>query len=140
MEDIREAALAFYEAGPSEVKQLADTVFRSMDVNGDGWISIDEFQGFLMKNGYSCYNPKLFFEIDRDQNGFLDFGEFIVFFYITQARNPQPQVGQQRQLIYKDGQDKDFHKFLEKLAHLASIGSLGVGIVGLATSPACSIM
>ncbi|XP_042480366.1 uncharacterized protein LOC122061220 [Macadamia integrifolia] len=87
MEEIREAALAYYEAGTDELKQTAVAMFRSMDVDGNGWISITEFENFLKKNRYSVhYDRKLFFEIDRDRNNFLDFEEVIIFFYMTQTK------------------------------------------------------
>ncbi|RVW34992.1 hypothetical protein CK203_092523 [Vitis vinifera] len=40
MEEIREAALAYYEAGTQEQKQLAWAFFQTLDVDGDGTVSV----------------------------------------------------------------------------------------------------
>ncbi|KAL6342990.1 hypothetical protein AAG906_017010 [Vitis piasezkii] len=52
MEEIREAALAYYEAGTQEQKQLAWAFFQTLDVDGDGTVSIQEFVNFLRGRGY----------------------------------------------------------------------------------------
>ncbi|XP_010256259.1 PREDICTED: uncharacterized protein LOC104596703 [Nelumbo nucifera] len=89
MEEIRVAALCYYRDSPPEIKQMAQDQFNSMDRNEDGKISITEFKEYLVGEKYGNNNnnySKLFEELDRDNNGFLDFDEAIVFFYISTAR------------------------------------------------------
>ncbi|KAF8388292.1 hypothetical protein HHK36_026958 [Tetracentron sinense] len=87
MDEMREAALAYYEAGSEQLKQLAWKFFRLMDIDGDGRISILEFVGFLKQRGYGVNNNNNFFkELDRDRNGYLDFNEVLVFYYIVRAK------------------------------------------------------
>ncbi|RVW90122.1 hypothetical protein CK203_035910 [Vitis vinifera] len=54
MEEIREAALAYYEAGTQEQKQLAWAFFQTLDVDGDGTVSIQEFVNFLRGRATGC--------------------------------------------------------------------------------------
>ena len=78
MEEIREAALAYYEAGTQEQRQLARAFFQTLDVDGDGIVSVQEFVDFLRGRGYRLLdNPSFFQALDRDGNGCLDFYEEI---------------------------------------------------------------
>nr|DAD18233.1 TPA_asm: hypothetical protein HUJ06_019696 [Nelumbo nucifera] len=89
MQQIREAALAYYGGSSDEVKQMAMKFFKAMDYNGDGKVSVQEFQDFLRRStecrSYN-FKPSLFTELDEDGNGLIDFSEAIVFFYIIKWR------------------------------------------------------
>ncbi|CBI23727.3 hypothetical protein VitviT2T_006818 [Vitis vinifera] len=89
MEEIREAALAYYEAGTQEQKQLAWAFFQTLDVDGDGTVSVQEFVNFLRGRGYRLFdNPNFYRALDRDGNGCLDFHEVLTFFYIIKSGRP----------------------------------------------------
>ncbi|KAF8388293.1 hypothetical protein HHK36_026959 [Tetracentron sinense] len=86
MNEIREAALAHYYAGSEEVKQLAGSFFRFMDIDGDGRISVWEFVEFLKQRGYRVNYNNFFIELDNDRNGYLDFYEVLVLYYIVKTK------------------------------------------------------
>ncbi|KAF8392106.1 hypothetical protein HHK36_022448 [Tetracentron sinense] len=86
MEEIREAALAYYEAGSEELKLLARRFFKSMDTNGDGTVSISEFSECLWQRGYIFIDSSFFKELDKDGDGSLDFEEVITFYYMLKTR------------------------------------------------------
>ena len=78
MEEIREAALAYYEAETQEKRQLAWAFFRTLDVDGDGTVSVHEFKNFLKDPGCRMLDNCSFFQaLDRDGNGCLDFYEVL---------------------------------------------------------------
>ena len=89
MEEIREAALAYYEAGTQEQKQLAWAFFQTLDVDGDGTVSVQEFVNFLRGRGYRLFDNANFYRaLDCDGNGCLDFYEVLTFFYIIKSGRP----------------------------------------------------
>ncbi|RVW99451.1 hypothetical protein CK203_038426 [Vitis vinifera] len=89
MEEIREAALAYYEAGTQEQRQLARAFFQTLDVDGDGIVSVQEFVDFLRGRGYRLLdNPSFFQALDRDGNGCLDFYEVLTLYYIIKSGRP----------------------------------------------------
>nr|CAN77603.1 hypothetical protein VITISV_006917 [Vitis vinifera] len=89
MEEIREAALAYYEAGTQEQRQLAWAFFQALDVDGDGTVSVQEFVNFLRGSGYRLLdNPSFFQALDRDGNGCLDFYEVLTLYYIIKSGRP----------------------------------------------------
>ncbi|KAL5542434.1 hypothetical protein UlMin_010144 [Ulmus minor] len=92
MEEIREIALAYYANLQEEEKELARSVFKSVDFNDDGRLTIDEFARLFRDSGE---NDKLlqiltgrsfFKEFDKNEDGFLNFKEFIVFYYLITTR------------------------------------------------------
>ncbi|XP_061987657.1 uncharacterized protein LOC133706196 [Populus nigra] len=86
MEEIRRAAVAYYEHLSENNKKLARKTFKSMDKNGDGKISLLEYVGYLKKNKATDFiHPGIFTAVDKDGNGSLDFEEAIVLFYIMQS-------------------------------------------------------
>ncbi|KAL6194683.1 hypothetical protein ACLB2K_035761 [Fragaria x ananassa] len=88
MEELHAAALAYYENGTQELRDLAWSFFRSIDTNGDGHISCLEFNDFLQQSGYNWIinDPNFFKLLDRNGDGGLDFGEVITFYYIIKTR------------------------------------------------------
>ncbi|OMO95240.1 Calcium-binding EF-hand [Corchorus capsularis] len=86
MDEIREAALAYYANLPESMKQQAWSFFRSLDRNGDGKIDVQEYTIALNRMGITWMNNLGFFkELDRDGNGTLDFDEVITLFYLKES-------------------------------------------------------
>ncbi|KAK6914170.1 EF-hand domain [Dillenia turbinata] len=76
MEEIfRETAMAYYNGGSEELKQDIKKIFNELDKDRDGRISLRE-----LRNGYKCRNEE-FVRCDGDNNGTLDFQEFITFYF-----------------------------------------------------------
>lgn len=84
--ELREAAIAYYNNGPEDLKQRAYDFFKEMDTDRDGKISSFEFMEFLQKAGYSAIQPNFFNELDHDGDGSLDFWEVLTFFYVVKTR------------------------------------------------------
>ncbi|KAF8388294.1 hypothetical protein HHK36_026960 [Tetracentron sinense] len=85
MDEMCEAALAYYEAGSEELKQLAREFFCSMDIDGDGRISYWEFMEFLRQRGHEVNKYHSFMALDTDRNDYLDFNEVLVYYYVVKA-------------------------------------------------------
>ncbi|XP_011012322.1 PREDICTED: uncharacterized protein LOC105116598 isoform X2 [Populus euphratica] len=86
MEEIRRAAVAYYENLSEEKKRNARFSFNEMDKNGDGQINLHEYVDYLKKhNNTVLILPSLFTALDKDGNGSLDFEETIVLYYIMQS-------------------------------------------------------
>lgn len=86
MEEIHETAKAYYNNLTQNQKQSAYKMFVSMDLNGDGSVSISEYMKILGKMGFkSCNNPKFFVELDRNGDGNLDFEEFVSLYYLIKS-------------------------------------------------------
>ncbi|KAJ9700811.1 hypothetical protein PVL29_006229 [Vitis rotundifolia] len=89
MEEIREAALAYYQNGSEYQKCSANDFFNSLDQDRNGKIDVHEFINILSEMGYGLVNNSRFFqELDRDGNGSLDFSEFLTLFYIIKCPRP----------------------------------------------------
>ncbi|KAK9289091.1 hypothetical protein L1049_017562 [Liquidambar formosana] len=89
MEEMHETALAYYENGTQEEKQLAWQFFKSVDLNGDGRVSLQELIQFFVGKGCSAMgNPKVFRELDQNGDGSLDFNEFLTLSYIATFGRP----------------------------------------------------
>lgn len=86
MEDLRQAAKAYFYNAPAEVKQQAYDLFGEMDTDGDSEISSSEFKEYVQQAGYNMIHSNFFHELDHDGNGRLDFWEFVTFFYVVTTR------------------------------------------------------
>uniref|UniRef100_A0A7N1A7H6 EF-hand domain-containing protein n=1 Tax=Kalanchoe fedtschenkoi TaxID=63787 RepID=A0A7N1A7H6_KALFE len=89
MEELHKVARAYYENGSPEVRSLTQKFFESMDTNRDGTINRQEFMAFLNREGCTDarMNHYLFAEMDRDNNGIIDFNEFLTLYYIIKTKN-----------------------------------------------------
>ena len=86
MEEIRRAAVAYYENQPAKNKKLARKAFKAMDKSRDGKISLSEYVDYLKKKKASDFTHQSIFSLlDKDGNGSLDFKETIVLYYIMQS-------------------------------------------------------
>ncbi|XP_048332724.2 caltractin [Ziziphus jujuba] len=86
MEEIHETAKAYYNNLTEDQKDGANKMFQSMDLNGDGSVSLSEYLEILGKKGYkSCNNPNFFMELDRNGDGNLDFEEFLSLYYLIKS-------------------------------------------------------
>ncbi|KAL5729500.1 hypothetical protein ACHQM5_002441 [Ranunculus cassubicifolius] len=86
MEKIREMALAYFERNSKERKEAVQSFFKSIDIDGNGSIGINEFKIFMAKRSMT-FSPDLFAELDKDGKGSLDFNEVITFYYMMNVRN-----------------------------------------------------
>ncbi|KAH6810307.1 hypothetical protein C2S51_024069 [Perilla frutescens var. frutescens] len=83
MEQIREVAMAYYTGSTAEEKQLAREFFSSLDVDGDGRVSLSEYKSLL---GSSNSGDKLLFDkVDENGDGTLDFEEVLTLYYMAKA-------------------------------------------------------
>nr|DAD39342.1 TPA_asm: hypothetical protein HUJ06_013665 [Nelumbo nucifera] len=85
MEQIRKVALAYYKESSDETKEHVKKLFKKIDADGNRKVSLDEFNEYCRRKSKKlpkhCFN-----ELDKNGDGFLDFEEIIVFFYIIQTR------------------------------------------------------
>lgn len=87
MEELYQAALAYFNNWPVHIQQLALDFFHVMDRNGDDKVSLAEFVTFLQQHGYGSFDPNFFHHLDRNGDGSLDFSEVLTFLYIIKTRN-----------------------------------------------------
>ncbi|KAK6914168.1 EF-hand domain [Dillenia turbinata] len=86
MESLRKIATTYYNKGSEHVKQLVKEFFNSMDINGDGQISLHEFLSFMKEEGYSQMSNPFFFKVlDKDGNNILDFDEVLMLYYVMRS-------------------------------------------------------
>ncbi|KAG2727777.1 hypothetical protein I3843_01G170700 [Carya illinoinensis] len=85
MEELHEAAMAYYANAPIELQRLAWNFYLSLDTDGDGQVSFTEYINFLQKS-YSWIRPNFFLELDRNQDGSLDFWEVLTLYYAVKTR------------------------------------------------------
>ncbi|KAK6914163.1 EF-hand domain [Dillenia turbinata] len=89
MEEIREAAKAFCEAGNEEQKQLARQFFNEVDKNGDGKVSLPEFTDSLREKGFGIMcQSSLFRKLDNDGDGYLDFFDVVALYLLVLNGTP----------------------------------------------------
>ncbi|XP_010471684.1 PREDICTED: uncharacterized protein LOC104751443 isoform X2 [Camelina sativa] len=86
MEELREAAVAYYNNGTEEQKNLARQFFRAMDVDGNGRVSLREYTDFLGKTaGLASFHPEMFPTLDQNGDGQLDFTEVLTLYYVART-------------------------------------------------------
>ncbi|XP_024196488.1 uncharacterized protein LOC112199748 [Rosa chinensis] len=81
MQEIHNAALAYYHNLSDELKQKASEKFKEMDSNDNGTISIKEFRRSLG----SSEIKRCFKLLDKTGDGKLDFNEFITLYYLVES-------------------------------------------------------
>ncbi|KAF7837409.1 putative EF-hand domain pair protein [Senna tora] len=92
MEEIAQAAKATYENLSEDEKREVNDLFSSMDRNGDGNISLQEFMSFY--RGEEGLNPNpmvkrsIFNLVDQNGDGSLQFEELLTLLYIVASRRP----------------------------------------------------
>ncbi|KAF7115347.1 hypothetical protein RHSIM_RhsimUnG0058100 [Rhododendron simsii] len=84
MEEMRGVAMAYYVNMSNNQQQMVLGFYQSIDTNGDGKVSVQEYLDFLEQKGYSKgYMPPNFFKLlDENDNGTLDFEECVTLFYM----------------------------------------------------------
>ncbi|XP_057459516.1 uncharacterized protein LOC130750104 [Actinidia eriantha] len=86
MEEMHNAAMAYYENLTEEQKQQARKLYELSDTNGDGTVSLEEFLDFLSEQNFSEYvPPNLFKLLDKNRDGTIDFEEFVTLYYIVKV-------------------------------------------------------
>ncbi|VVB01306.1 unnamed protein product [Arabis nemorensis] len=87
MDELHDAAIAYYNNGSIEQQTLARQFFRVMDINGNGRVSLQEFTNFLCRTaGLAWVHPEMFTELDRNGDGQLDFWEVLTLYYVARTR------------------------------------------------------
>ncbi|KAL1204632.1 hypothetical protein V5N11_010736 [Cardamine amara subsp. amara] len=87
MDELHEAAQAYYNNCTPEQQRLAWEFFKAMDVDGDGRVSLQEYSHFLCQtSGLAWVHPEMFRELDRDRDGQLDFWEVLTLYYVARTR------------------------------------------------------
>ncbi|KAL3726836.1 hypothetical protein ACJRO7_031696 [Eucalyptus globulus] len=140
---VREAALAHYEGLTEDQKQAAQEFFEAMDTDKSGSISIDEFMDFLSHAGFQIDNHDwLFAELDKDDNGTLDFKELVTFHYIVSREeykellNSRPSTDEPR----RKGQRRDWGEFFARYNKLQGAYQFGQSLGALAVAVGCHIV
>ncbi|KAL2455863.1 Calcium-binding EF-hand family protein [Forsythia ovata] len=84
LEDIGKVARAYFERSSSEEKTSARVFFGELDDNGDGKISVQEFESVTS----SSHVKDLFKNLDENGDGILDFNEVLAFYYMEKTGVP----------------------------------------------------
>ncbi|KAF3457823.1 hypothetical protein FNV43_RR02483 [Rhamnella rubrinervis] len=101
--EIRETAKDYYNNLIEVQKHKAKEMFPSMDLNGDGSVSISKYVNFLEDKGFkSCNNKSFFSKLDKNGDGVLDFDEFISLYYLYRSVNIGEAVKHLRQELTLD--------------------------------------
>ncbi|XP_050373413.1 uncharacterized protein LOC126791058 isoform X1 [Argentina anserina] len=87
MEEIREAALAYYHNLPEDLQKMASAKFKEIDSNGNGTISMREFKNGMGSSfdNDSVIMKRTFKELDKTGDGKLDFNEYITLYYLVES-------------------------------------------------------
>ncbi|XP_065862955.1 uncharacterized protein [Euphorbia lathyris] len=82
MEEITNIAKAYYANFSDKQKQSVTDLFKRIDTDGDGKISLEEYEQFVKNKFKSISSAQFFKKLDKDENGTLDFEEFITLQYL----------------------------------------------------------
>ncbi|OMO95399.1 Calcium-binding EF-hand [Corchorus olitorius] len=87
MEEMRETVQAYFAKLPESQKHEATKFFNSLDNDGDGKITVEEFMGWVKQRGFKSINryETIFKELDKHENGTLDFDEVLMLFYLYKS-------------------------------------------------------
>lgn len=87
MQELNEAAIAYYNNGSTDQQNLAWQFFLSMDGDGNGRVSFQEYTDFLCRTtGLAWVRREMFQELDRNRDGQLDFWEVLTLYYVARTR------------------------------------------------------
>ncbi|KAG5560457.1 hypothetical protein RHGRI_003692 [Rhododendron griersonianum] len=76
--------MAYYTNMSHDQQLMVLGFYESIDTNGDGKVSVQEYLDFLKQKGYNRYvPPNLFKLLDKNNDGTLDFEECVTFFYMV---------------------------------------------------------
>lgn len=85
MEELHEAAIAYYNNVPRDLQRLAWNFYLALDTDGDGRVSYAEYVKFLQQS-YGWIRPNFFMDLDRNRDGSLDFWEVLTLYYVVKTR------------------------------------------------------
>ncbi|EYU38323.1 hypothetical protein MIMGU_mgv1a025498mg [Erythranthe guttata] len=83
MDDLREVAKAYHGRATNEEKEKTKNYFRSLDSNGDGKISRADIKSDPALQRFT--HDSLFDCLDENNNGTLDFQEFLTLDYMRKC-------------------------------------------------------
>ncbi|CAN6858249.1 unnamed protein product [Brassica oleracea] len=87
MQELNEAAIAYYNNSSTDQQNLAWQFFLSMDGDGNGRVSFQEYTDFLCRTtGLAWVRREMFQELDRNRDGQLDFWEVLTLYYVARTR------------------------------------------------------
>lgn len=87
MDEVRKVAKAYYNGAAGAEKELARKLFRSLDNNGDGKVSLREYKKAVAHASFS--NNDFFRELDANCDGTLDFDEVLALYYMDKVSVPR---------------------------------------------------
>ncbi|WCJ24132.1 hypothetical protein M5689_006114 [Euphorbia peplus] len=82
MEEVTKIAKAYYANLSDKQKQSATDIFKTIDIDGDGNISFEEYEQYVKKKFKSISSTQFFQKLDKDKNGVMDFEEFVTLQYL----------------------------------------------------------
>ena len=89
MEEIRNAALAYYETSSDKIKNMARDFFKQLGDLSDGTVSISDLEAFFKERGYEPFPPSLLKELGKEPADHLDhFTDAFVFYYLAVTKRP----------------------------------------------------
>ncbi|XP_061995248.1 uncharacterized protein LOC133713148 [Rosa rugosa] len=80
IKEIRDAALAYYHNLSEKQKHEVYTFFQEIDTDGDGTITMEEFEQ-LFEGSYGDHVNRTFQDLDKNGDGSLDFEESVTLYY-----------------------------------------------------------
>ncbi|KAF7150274.1 hypothetical protein RHSIM_Rhsim02G0044800 [Rhododendron simsii] len=89
MEVLVTTARLYYNKSSVDIKRAAYEFFLSLDINNDGKVCLHGFLGFMRDKGQVKMGSSQFFkELDKDNNGTLEFMEVMALYYIIKSGRP----------------------------------------------------
>ncbi|XP_018810184.1 uncharacterized protein LOC108983101 isoform X1 [Juglans regia] len=87
MEEIREVAKAYYVNLTKQQQEKAQDDFKNMKMENNKSMSLNDFLDFVLQDNYpKSVACSLFKDLDVNDDGSLDFDEFITLFYLYQSK------------------------------------------------------
>ncbi|KAJ6916586.1 hypothetical protein NC652_019101 [Populus alba x Populus x berolinensis] len=89
MEEIRNAALAYYETSSDKIKNMVRDFFKQLGDLSDGTVSISDLEAFFKERGHEPFPPSLLKELGKEPADHLDhFTDAFVFYYLAVTKRP----------------------------------------------------